>query len=76
MPLGDLGRTLIICGGIIVLLGVVLLIVGRSGLPIGRLPGDIVYRVKNTTIYFPLVTSIVLSVILSLAFYLWNRFGR
>ena len=76
MPLGDLGRTLIIFGGIIVLLGVVLLIVGRSGLPIGRLPGDIVYRGKNTTIYFPLVTSIVLSVILSLAFYLWNRFGR
>ena len=74
--MGDLGRTLIIFGGIIVLLGVVLLIAGRSGLPIGRLPGDIVYRGKNTTIYFPLVTSIVLSVILSLAFYLWNRFGR
>jgi len=54
----------------------VLLIAGRSGLPIGRLPGDIVYRGKNTTIYFPIVTSIVLSVILSLAFYLWNRFGR
>lgn len=74
--MGDLGKTLIVIGGMVVLLGVVLLIAGRSGLPIGRLPGDIVYRGKNTTIYFPIVTSIVLSVILSLAFYLWNRFGR
>jgi len=73
---GDVGRTLIVVGGIIALLGVVLLIAGRSGLPIGRLPGDIVYRGKNTTIYFPIVTSIVLSVVLSLAFYLWNRFWR
>jgi len=73
---GDVGRTLIVVGGIIALLGVVLLIAGRSGLPIGRLPGDIVYRGKNTTIYFPIVTSIVLSVILSLAFYLWNRYWR
>jgi hypothetical protein len=73
---GDVGRTLIVVGGIIALIGVVLLIAGRSGLPIGRLPGDIVYRGKNTTIYFPIVTSIVLSVILSLAFYLWNRFWR
>ena len=74
--MGDVGRTLIVVGGIIALLGVVLLIAGRSGLPIGRLPGDIVYRGKNTTIYFPIVTSIVLSVILSLAFYLWNRYWR
>jgi hypothetical protein len=74
--MGDLGKTLIIMGAVVALLGVVLLIAGRSGLPIGRLPGDIVYRGKNTTIYFPIVTSIVLSVILSLAFYLWNRFGR
>ena len=74
--MGDVGRTLIVVGGIIALLGVVLLIAGRSGLPIGRLPGDIVYRSKNTTIYFPIVTSIVLSVILSLAFYLWNRYWR
>lgn len=74
--MGDLGKTLIVIGGMAALLGVVLLIAGRSGLPIGRLPGDIVHRGKNTTIYFPIVTSIVLSVILSLAFYLWNRFGR
>jgi hypothetical protein len=74
--MGDVGKTLIIMGAVVALLGVVLLIAGRSGLPIGRLPGDIVYRGKNTTIYFPIVTAIVLSVILSLAFYLWNRFGR
>jgi uncharacterized protein HemY len=74
--MGDLGKTLIILGGVVAALGVVLLIAGRSGLPIGRLPGDIVYRGKNTTIYLPIITSVVLSVILSLVFYLWNRFGR
>ena len=74
--MGDLGKTLIMLGGVVAALGVVLLIAGRSGLPIGRLPGDIVYRGKNTTIYLPIITSVVLSVILSLVFYLWNRFGR
>jgi len=47
---------------------------GKSGVPLGRLPGDIVYRGKDTTVYFPLVTSIVLSVVLSLVLYLVSRF--
>ena len=46
--------------------GIILILAGKVNLPIGRLPGDIVYRGKNTTFYFPLVTSILLSVILSL----------
>ena len=45
-------------------------------LPIGRLPGDIVYRGKHTTFYFPLMTSILLSVILSLVLYVVNRMHR
>jgi hypothetical protein len=48
---------------------------GRLNLPIGRLPGDIVYRGKNTVFYFPLATSILLSIILSLLFWLFGR-GR
>jgi hypothetical protein len=47
-----------------------------SGLPIGRLPGDIFYRGKNTSIYFPLATSLLVSVVLSLVLYLINRFRR
>ena len=50
-----------------------LVFAGKLNLPIGRLPGDVVYRGKHTTFYFPLVTSIVLSVILSLVLYFVNR---
>ena len=69
----ELGKFLVLIGGIIVVLGLVLLLAGKFNLPIGRLPGDIVYRGKNTTFYFPLATSIILSVILSLIFWLIGR---
>jgi hypothetical protein len=69
----DLGKLLILAGALLVVFGVVLLLAGRSGIPIGRLPGDIVYRGKNTTFYFPIVTSILLSIVLSLVFYLIGR---
>jgi hypothetical protein len=72
----DLGKILIALGGLFVLFGLLLLLGGRLHLPIGRLPGDIVYRGKNTTFYFPIVTSIVLSVLLSLVFWLIGRFGK
>ena len=51
-------------------IGLLLVLVGRSNLPIGHLPGDIVYRGKHTSFYFPLATSILLSVVLSLVLYL------
>lgn len=54
-------------------LGLVLVLVGRTNLPIGRLPGDIVYRGKHSVFYFPLATSILLSVVLSLVLYLIGR---
>jgi len=50
------------------------MLAGRIGLPLGRLPGDIVYRGKHTTVYFPLVTCIVISVVLTLIFYVISRF--
>jgi len=58
------------------LVGLGLIFLGRTNLPIGRLPGDIVYRGKNTTFYFPLATSIVLSVVLSVVLYLIGKFRR
>ena len=67
--MGDLGRMLVFVGGLLLVLGLVLILAGKINLPIGRLPGDIVIRGKNSTFYFPLMTSIVLSVILSLV--LW-----
>lgn len=69
-----LGKLLLILGGILILLGVVVLLAGRLNLPIGKLPGDILYRGKNTTFYFPLATSILLSILLSLIFYVISRF--
>ena len=71
--MGDLGRVLVFIGGLLLVLGVVLILTGKVNLPIGRLPGDIVYRGKHTTFYFPLMTSILLSVILSLVLYFVNR---
>jgi len=52
------------------------MLLGRTGLPLGRLPGDILYRGKNTTFYFPLATSIVISVVLSLVLFLIGRMLR
>jgi hypothetical protein len=71
---GDLGRILVVTGALVVVAGLILIALGRVNMPIGRLPGDIIYRGKNTTVYFPLATSILLSVVLSLVFYLLNRF--
>lgn len=74
--MGDPGRMLVGIGGLILVLGLVLMLAGRINLPIGRLPGDIVVRGKNTTFYFPLMTSIVLSVLLSLVLYVVGRMRR
>ena len=72
----DLGKLLVVLGGILLVAGVVLVLSGRANLAIGRLPGDILYRGKNTTFYFPLATSIVLSVLLSLILYVIGRWRR
>jgi hypothetical protein len=74
--MGDLGRLLVVLGGLIVAVGLALMLAGKIHLPIGRLPGDIVVRGKNTTFYFPLATSIVLSILLSLVLYIVGRMRR
>ena len=71
-----LGRFLIVSGMLILLAGAVLTLIGRTNLPLGRLPGDIVYRGKNTTFYFPLATSLLLSVLLSLLLYALGRWRK
>jgi len=65
---------LIFFGALLLLVGLVLVFVGKASLPIGRLPGDIVYRGKNTTIYSPLATSILLSVVLTVVLFIIGRF--
>jgi len=72
----DIGRLLVGLGIALVVIGGIVMLLGRTGLPLGRLPGDILYRGKNTTFYFPLATSILLSILLSLILFLVNRFKR
>jgi Protein of unknown function (DUF2905) len=74
--MNDLGRLLIGLGLVLLIAGGLLLLLGRIGIPLGRLPGDISYRGKSLSVYFPLGTSILLSVLLSLVFYLLSRFRR
>jgi hypothetical protein len=68
----ELGKLLVGLGAVIVVVRIVLMVLGRTNLPLGRLPGDFLYRGKNTTVYFPLATSVVLSVLL----YLVSRWRR
>jgi DUF2905 family protein len=71
----DLGKLLLVLGGLIFLAGAVLLLAGKFHVPLGRLPGDIVYRGKNSVFYFPIVTCILLSILLSLLLWVFRR-GR
>jgi hypothetical protein len=72
----DLAKLLILLGASLLLVGILLLVAGRLHLPLGRLPGDILYRGKNTTFYFPLATSILLSVLLTLILYVIGKWRR
>jgi hypothetical protein len=68
----NIGRLLIVAGLALVFIGVLFLVFERLNLPFGRLPGDIVYRGKNTTVYVPWVTCLVLSALLTLILWLFN----
>ena len=68
--MAEMGRILVILGVALAVIGGIIMLSGRTGLPIGRLPGDILYRAKNTTFYFPLATSILISVVLSVIIFL------
>lgn len=68
------GKFLIIAGIVIALIGAFLLLARHSGIPFGKLPGDIMIERKNFTFYFPIATSILLSLIISLIlFFLAGR---
>lgn len=68
----QLGRFLIIAGFLIVIIGAVIMLWDKIPF-LGKLPGDIIIKRKNFTFYFPIVTSILLSIIISLILYLLRK---
>ncbi len=71
-PFNGLGKILIICGVVLVVLGLILVLADK--IPwIGRLPGDIIIKRGKFTFYFPLMTSIIISLLLTLLFYLFRK---
>jgi hypothetical protein len=75
-PARELGRLLLILGIVLAVAGVVLYFSGRLPFRLGHLPGDIVHRGEHTTFYFPITTSILLSIGLSLILWLVSHFRR
>jgi ribose/xylose/arabinose/galactoside ABC-type transport system permease subunit len=72
----DLGRTLIFLGLLLVVAGAVILALNRLHLPLGRLPGDLNWRGRGWSVSFPLATSILVSIVLSLLLWAVSRFRR
>jgi hypothetical protein len=74
--MAPLGRMLIALGALLLVAGCLILLASRLGLPLGRLPGDIAVRGKHVTFYAPIATCLLLSILLSLLFWLVNHFRR
>jgi len=75
-PLRELGRTLLVLGALLVFIGTLLYFGGKLPLRLGRLPGDIIYLGEHTTFYFPIITCLLLSLGLSLLFWLFGHLRK
>ncbi|MGH9589925.1 MAG: DUF2905 domain-containing protein [Terracidiphilus sp.] len=71
--MNEIGKIILGLGLALVVIGAVLILAGRVGVPLGRMPGDFVYRGKHAAVYFPFVTCIVISVILTVILYVISR---
>ena len=72
MPLSGFGKLLMLFGGMLIIVGAALVLAEKTPW-LGRLPGDIYVQRRNFTFYFPLTTSILISVVLSLVLYVLSR---
>jgi hypothetical protein len=72
----DLGRTLIFLGLLLIVVGILIVGLDRLHLPLGRLPGDFNWRGRRWSVSFPLATSILVSVLLSLLLWVISRLRR
>ncbi len=74
--MGEIGKSMIFIGIMIILIGIVLVFSDKLPFNLGKLPGDIVYKKENTSFYFPITTSIIVSIVLSFILYLFGKFFR
>ena len=74
--MSDLGRILVSLGLLLVVIGLIFIVFTRLNIPIGRLPGDLSWRGRGWSVSFPLATSILLSVVLTLVLLIINHFRR
>lgn len=72
----EIGKSIIFVGFIIVLIGIILTFSDKLPFSLGKLPGDIIYKKENSTFYFPITTSIIISIVLSVIFALFGKFFR
>ena len=75
-PLRELGRVLLVVGVVLVGAGALLVFGAKLPFRLGRLPGDIVYQGRNTAFYFPIVTCLIVSLVLTLFFWIVSLFRR
>ena len=75
-PQREIGKLLLIFGAVLLVAGALLMLGGKLPFRLGRLPGDIIYRSDRTSFYFPIVTSLLVSALLTLVFWLvsyWRK---
>ena len=71
--MGEIAKAMILIGVVLVVTGLAMLLFQKTNFP-GKLPGDILIKRENFTFYFPLATSIIISIIISLILYLLGKF--
>lgn len=74
--MSEIGKSLIFLGVVVIIVGIVLLFSDKLPFNLGKLPGDISIKKENFSFYFPITTSIIISILLSLLFYLFSKFFK
>ena len=74
--MAEIGKSIIFFGIIIVIIGIILLFSDKLPFNLGKLPGDIAVKKENFSFYFPITTSIIISIVLSLLLFLYGKFFR
>ena len=74
--MAEIGKSIIFFGIIIVIIGIILLFSDKLPFNLGKLPGDIAIKKENFSFYFPITTSIIISIVLSLLLFLYGKFFR